>query len=314
MAYTFDRAWRRIALQAPLVPVPLLQDWCRDAFVDACEWRLWSFMRGEGVLQTQAAVVGTCAVVNGSATVTLSGTLVGSAGAVGRQLWVASQYPIGILAYTAGAPDTLTLETPYPGPTGTVDATILDAWITVPADFGQWICVWDPTQQIDLWIDVTEQDLNKLDPGRTSYGDPYLLASRSTWGTGATVPIALRGLRRYELWPYLTSARGFPMLYRKVAPTLRPSTELPDPLGHSLGWLEEAVMSQVCKWPGTEQRRNPHFSLPAARDRTAESRRLLAETELYDEDNYPSWYLTRSPRHAQPVDAAYRQTHDWSPY
>jgi hypothetical protein len=315
MAYTFDRVWRRMALEAPLVPVSLLQGWCRDVFNDTWDWRPWSASRVESAIQVTDALTGTLSVVNGSTTVTLDGTLAATAAAVGRQLQVTAQLPIGILVYTNAATDTLTLEVPYMGPTASLtQATVLDAWVTMPADFQSFIAVWDPTQQIDLWYWATELDLNRLDPGRTSTGDPFVLASRSTWGGGATVPVALRNRLRYELWPYLTTQRGYPMLYKRRPPALASTTVLPEPFGSRMDWWEELVMAKVCKWPGTEQRRNPHFGLPTAQARQSEGLRIRAELELVDEDRYPSWYLTRSARYGMPIDSNYRQGHDWSAY
>lgn len=314
MAYTVDQVWRRGKIEAPLVPSLLMQEWVQDEFAYAHDYRLWSFSRIEGTLLTAAAKTGTATVTFGSTTVTLNGTLVLDATDVGRQFRAGTQLPFGIVGFTVSTPS-IRLESAYTGPTGLVDCTVLDAWLTMPADFQEFIVVADPDDDFDLWFWCSEAQLNRLDPGRTSTGQPYVLASRSPWpavtaGVGEVV-ISTPGQLRYELWPHTTAARGYQMLYKKRPPRLQLADSLPEPIGTRIDWIVELLLARACRWPGTEQRRNPLYSLPNAQDHQKRGEILLARVELEDEDRYPTWYMTRTPRYGYPLDSRFMQSHDW---
>jgi len=316
MPITVDQVWRRIKLEAPLVPSLLLQEWVQDEFAFAHDYRLWGYSRIEGAITTAAAKSGTATVTLGSNVVLLNGSLTAAASDVGRQFRGAGQLPIGILGYTT-SPPSLRLETAYTGNSGLQTSDIVDAWITMAPDFQEFIAVWDATNDFDLYFWATEQDLNRLDPGRTSTGQPYVLASRSAWPAGITAGlnetvIATPNQVRYELWPTTTTARGYPMLYKKRPPRLQLSDTLPEPLGSRIDWLLSLLLARACRWPGTEKRRNPLYSLPSAQDHQKRGIEKLAHLELTDEDRYPTWYQTRTRHYSYPLDSAFMQSHDYA--
>lgn len=282
-AETFADVWRTVRLHVPLAPFFLVQDWTQRSWKQLCGTRPWSFLRAELALTispSRAVAVG----------VTLGSPLVTSAAAflaadAGRQFRVTSQQP----TYTILSMDTtsqLTLDRAYGDATASASATILDAYATMSEDFGHFLLIADPYNQRRLayWID--QDQLNILDPARTSsdYG-PRLLAARAP-----STYVPTLGRIQYEYWPYPTSARTYPYLYVKRPQALADTDPFTGVLAAgAVDTITLGALAQAARWPGaTTEDPNPYFNLALAREQQKEFDDSVQVLGLADDNQYGS--------------------------
>ena len=299
---TFEDVWKGVLLHAPMASPFLARKWVQWAYTRAGELRPWSDLRVETEIVTTAQKTGTVTLTNGSTAVT-GGTLALAASDLYRQIRVDSA-PIYTLA-AINAPNG-TLDRAYTGPTGSVTAFVLDAYVLAPADFARWDAVVDLENAWRLRHWQTEQWLDHVDPKREHSGAPRCLVSR------VTSPIAaILGRVTYELWPYVTDAKRMPTRYIKVPATLADTDTLRGPLGRRADILETGALSQCAKWPGVEGRKNPYFSLALSTDLRAEFDKEVGRLEVQDEDIYPTWTPMSEFRFAPLIgDANWLRVHD----
>lgn len=288
MADTFETVWRKVLLHCPDAPVGLALTWVQLAYNRVCDRRRkWSYLRGETSLTLAAARGGTCGVTQGSATVTPL-VLTFSAADVGRQFRVdARGTPYSILAL-AGA--NITLDRVYEGTTAAAaSGQILDAFVTLPEDFGGWLSVIDPYDSRQISTDVEEAELNFQDPDRQTTGVPMALVSRRLSSLTAT-----DGRVQYEFHPYWTgsTSRSYPAYYWKRPGDLTDETVFKGPLRFRTDILLEGALGRAALWPGTADRKNPYFSMELARGHNALFEQEVAQLEAADEEIYLTWLET----------------------
>lgn len=285
MAQTYTECWRTVRLYAPAAPVFLAREWVNEAWKQLAAKRRWGFLRAELALTIRAPrTITSCTVTLGSTTVSSVGLFV--AGDAGRQFQV-STFPIYTIQSVTDA-NTIVLDRAYGETTATGAATVLDAYATMPADFGSFRIIADPynERRIPFW--VTEDQINLLDPRRQA-GDsgPRALVARAPSTYSATL-----GRVQYEYWPRATAARSYPALYNRQASKLTDADTFSGVLADAGQVLVAGALAQAAQWPGTEDRKNPYFNLELARAKQASFLEGVQQLSLRDDDQYPDDLLS----------------------
>lgn len=309
MAATWEEVWRRVRLHSGFVPVLLAQEFCREILAEIEETHPWPWLRAESQILVSTPSSGTCTFTRGSAVVDIStGTLAPSSSDISRQLRASNSLPATIIAVDPGV--TMTLDQVWGGASGEATATILDAYVTMPQDFGRFTAVLDPANSWLLRFWVTDDELNYWDAKRTSSGTPRMLATRKL--AGSTVPV-LAGRVQYELWPYPASDKNYPYYYIRRPSELADTDYLPGLLRDRPDIVVDGALMKLAQWPGTEQTKNPYFNLALGKLKEDQFRRKLAELELRAEEQYMTWLETISwvsSFQLAPLDAEFMQRHD----
>jgi hypothetical protein len=274
---TFGDVWRKVRLHAPGAPFGLVRDWTDSAYKTLCQRRPWGFTRVEIHLQTLASRTVTVTFTPGSRDITSAAGFV-VATDPGRQIRVSTGlvYTLDTVPSTSAA--TLTL--PWSGAAGAQTATLLDAYLTLPEDFGAFELVADTVNQrlIGWWY--TQEDLGRLDPGRqSSDAGPRCLVSR-----GLSTRAATLGQPVYEWWPYPTGANVFPCFYRQKGLSPADTTRFQGVLSQRGDILETGALAQCAMWPGTAEQKNPYFNIKLAKTLKDDFERECARLELRDDD------------------------------
>lgn len=283
MAYTFSDCWKFAALHAGVPDVMLLRGWTQWAYNQFCDRYGWSHLRTETSINVLNQHAGTCGVVQGSPTVTVgTGTMVLVASDVGRAFRLTSIPIYTIIAVNVGA-QTATLNRNYSEATAAAAAcTILDAYITMPEDFHRFMSVLDPQNKWRLRFWVSQDQLNRWDPGRTSTGNGRLLVNN-----GYSPVVADKGKPRFELYPYQTAARTYPTWYYRKPEILADDDLIIGPLSRrAQEILLEGALSRAAMWPGTPSAKNPYFNLQLAAAHEAMFEKKLNEVSVIDEELY----------------------------
>jgi hypothetical protein len=281
---TFGQAWRSAAAMLPGVPPLTVRAMAQDAWKALADSRQWGWRRRQGGFRVAATRdLDSVAVTANSSTVTSVALFL--AGDVGRQFRThdtvqGSGYPI----YTViDVPSTsaITLDRPFLGDTNAdIGAQILDAYVTVPANFQQFLLVVDTVQQCRIGHWYTQEQLSMLDPVRTNASDG------SPRGLFAADYSPLNQRLRYEVWPYSTSGSQLPYWYTLVAADLADEEELPGPLRHRSDILELGARIEGARYAGTPAQKNPGYDLALATQLDADWRQLLRQLEIRDDDQY----------------------------
>lgn len=283
MAQTFENLWRQARNLFPGVPALVVREWAQDAYVEACDFHAWGFLRSEGVITTQASRTLDVTVTQGSTTVTSAGLFVASD--QGRQFRVGT-FPIYTVR-TFTDVNTIVLDKVYQATGGATTATILDAYAVMPADFGRFLATWNPYEQrpIPWWFNLDQ--LTIADTARTiSDAGPRFLIAYAPSQEPATF-----GQVRYELHPAPTSARQFTYLYKRTPERLADATLLPGLFLSHTHVLKHGITLKAAMWPGTTETPNPYFNLGLhdRLQRTFDGE--LQKLSLQDDDQYPDQYL-----------------------
>lgn len=322
MSQTFGAVWRAVKGHCPLAPPLLVQHWVHTAYQDVCNRRPWSFLRAESEFIVNASHSGLVNVTRGSATVTTagiaSGAMVISDGTGGsptdqdRQFRVGVNQPIYTVIAVNAATQQLTLDRPYGGTSSSagvgLQATVLDAYLTCPPDFGRFLAVLDPANNWQLHLWVTDEELNTWDAQRSSVGTPWAVATRryATQGT-------YTGRAQYELWPFANTNKNYPYYYVRRPEDQNDDSIILEPLG-STDILMDMALESAAMWPGPDEtRRNPYFNLALANMHSQKAEKALNRLEVEDEEIYMTWLETVSwinRMQFAPIDSRYMQTHD----
>jgi len=307
LADTYGRAWRMVRNHCQLATPFLAQFWTETAYRKFCDRRSWSFLRAEAEFLINDEKTGTCDLTRGSATVS-GGTLVYAASDADRQFRAASDEPVYTIIAADGA--SYTLDRVWGGSTGAlVAAQVLDAYVTPPADFRRFIAVLDTTNNWQLHLWVTEEELNTWDAQRSSTGTSWALASRRLADAGT-----LAGRIQYELWPYPIAQNNYWYFYQKTPDeSIADDTALLGPLSTNVNLLVTLALAEAAEWPGTEDRRNPYFNLQLARAKRDMAEQEASRLEVLDEEIYSTWleHISWINRYQfAPVDSRYLQSHD----
>lgn len=279
---SFSDVWRAVSLHSPQAPHFLIRQWVSEAYEELCTLRGWGFLRCEGALSIRAARSFSVGVTLGDATVTSAGLFVASD--EGRQFRISGASPIyTILSFTDAS--NVELDRVYgDATTAAASATILDAYATMPENFGRFLLVTDPYNQRRLAYWITQDQLNLLDPTRmTSDAGPRSLAALSPSTVTATL-----GRMRYEYWPAPISPRTYPYWYVKTPEALADDLPFGGVLGHRASTvLTAGALVRCSRWPGLPDKPNPYFNLGLARDLETKWQQTQQGLSLSDDNQTP---------------------------
>lgn len=303
-ADSFGTMYRGLRQYVPELPLFLAQRIINDRYRRALGTRPWAGLRTQGmIIVPDSYSVGMVTAPQGGITVTGYGTT-WTPGMIGQQIKVANQGPI-ITITDVPTPTSLTLEQPYPLPNYAsiqTGYTILKNYVTMPSDFNHMLVVYDPYRQWRLFFNMTQQDLSLADPGRTTIGDPWLMADLNFNSDGHA---------QYELWPGPLSARGFNYIYSKQGNDLLNDGDTPIfPFRGSE--LFRGALADLAIYPGTASNPNPLFGkldVMMANDNAYLDQ--VNQIEREDESMYMNW-LQQASFNAMPyapMDAKFIQDH-----
>ncbi len=176
---TFTTLWNRLLLRAPAVGPGLAQDLVRDSFQQLAERRTWSWRRGSSAFFPHIFYdAGTANTVFNSPYITGNGT-------AWDVSWVGSQFrggaiPSAFPTYTILAvlsPASILLDKPWAGAsTNALQYQIFQCYFPVPSDFQSFESLTNPTNSFQIWTNLTQADLDRMDPQRVTSGVVYAAA------------------------------------------------------------------------------------------------------------------------------------------
>lgn len=252
-ANSFIEITRSLRLYVPELPITLAEQFIRDRYRRILERRDWSGMRREAEFQlNDSKNTGTVAYTRGTDQITGTSTSF-DANDVGRQFKAGSGSPVYSIIDVDVPGQILTLDrTIGVKSNATAGYFIMDAYVTPPEDFLQFVVVSDPLQGFRLRHWVTSSELMTMDPQRTFMGQPYVLADRM-FNDG--------GQPQFEAWPYSTTARTLYYIYLIRPPDLILADDIPLwPIRSDA--IVAGALADVAKWPGTRDSPNPYFARP----------------------------------------------------
>lgn len=310
MARTFIEVAMQVKARCPLADVMLCRDWVQTAYNKVADWKHFSWLRSFGEILVRAARSGTCGVTQSNTTVT-AGTLSFTSADIGRQFRVGSSgLPINIIAISGTS---AILEHPYQGTTAAAaSAQVLDAFITMPEDFGHFISgsVVDLTSQRRIHTWISEAELTARDPARASLAaaEPVALVARKVVSQIA----AQHGRVEYELWPYVTAERRIQYYYIQRPTDLLDDTAFMVPLRTRTDVLVTGALAECALWPGPDDsKKNPYFRLDLQGKLRGEFLQELETLASRDEEIFLTWWSTMGFESFDwaPVDADWLQSH-----
>jgi hypothetical protein len=312
MAETFGDVVRAVRQHASLAPALLCRQWVKQAWQDLTRRRIeWSWQRGEGEFLINVSKGGTCDLTRANATVS-GGTLGYLTTDVDRQFRAGTGTPIYTIIEASSS--FYILDRPYGGSTAALaQATVFDAYVTVPSDFARFIAVLDVANAWRLNHLMTEDELNARDPQRSYTGTSWALVARryKTGGNATTV-----GLPQYELYPYQLAEKNYPFYYFKRADEITEELLLPGPLQGRSDVLISGAIAYAAEWPGTADLKNPYYNSGLSASKRSQFNNAADRLEVIDEEIYNTWLETvnfaRFP--LAPADADYARSHDVDAY
>ena len=304
MADTFGKVWRQVRQHLPEAPPLLVRSWVEEAYRELSDQAAWGFLRAESEIIIDAQRSGTVDVTRKSATVTGVG-LTFVSGDVGRQFRAGTNQPLYTISSVDTGANTCELNRIYGGATeSATSATILDAYVAMPADFQRPIAILDTDNgwQLHLWI--SEDELNAWDAQRSSTGTSWALVSRRFNSSDRA---------EFELWPYQTSDKNYPLYYIKRPADLTDATAFLQPLASRGDILKTGALWKASEWPGTSDFRNPYFNTVLAEMKKKQFMADIDRLMVLDQELYPTWletvsWINRMP--FAPIDAKFMQSHD----
>lgn len=305
---TFSSMYRGLRLWAPDLPIFLAKQLIRDRYRRIAERRPWGALRSESeFILEDAKTDGTITATRGSAAIVGDGTAF-AASDVGRQFYVGNRAPVYTIAAVADAGN-LTLDRVFGDTDDGVGLSykILDAYVTTPADFKYFLVVYDPRQNWRLRHFVTQDDIARMDPARTTSGTPWALIDRRHSTITAT-----DGQATYEMWPYSTVERNYPYYYIRQASDLALDADIPEiPVRGDV--IVRGALADLSRWPGSVERPNPMYDRSGTQAKMweAEFQDQVAELERQDENTYMTWLQTNdwAMWPYAPMDSAFMQNH-----
>jgi hypothetical protein len=303
--------WTKVRLHCPLATAQLCRDWVNNAQAAVGSRRPWSHLRLFGQITTNDAKAGLVTATRFSTVVQGPGapTPLFAASDVGRQIRIGMISPVYTLTAVDLTNDTAILDEPW-GPASVVGAqtTILDAYVTMPREFNRFLGIIDPVNNWQLHWYVTEAQLNRWDPQRTSTTTPWALVSR-----GYSQLEATRGQPQYELWPYTTAANYYPYVALRQPKVLGDLDELEGPFQYRPDILEMLCLVEAARWPGPSfDQKNVYFNLANSQMLKKEAEEELWILEQRDDEIFPTLKESVSWQDLpwSPVDSRFLQNHD----
>jgi hypothetical protein len=273
VADTFLQLWRRLRLYSPTLPPLLAQEFVRKSYRQIIDEETWSFSYGEGQFVCHASLFGLASVTRGSNSVTVSvANLPGDRTTlVGRQMLFGGRAPIYSIVDNPTT-STVILDQPY-GDVSNSSASyeISNIYMTPERpDFERLHSIKDTRNNWQLWRSLHSEELNAIDPQRSSQGTPFFAADL-TYNTQylAQLPSGVIDsfgysnssdpLPRFELWPRQQADFVYPYLYKRAIPDLvNPNDK---PIGAVRGDIVlEGALAELASWPGSPTLPNPKYN------------------------------------------------------
>lgn len=300
---TFGQIWNRVLLYAPGTPVPLVQQFVKNAYQRAIDMHYWS----ELVKESQYTVkdeysTGTVALTQGSATATISGgAWTGLENRTVRFNSIPDTYTITAVSGTSD--EIATLDRVYAGETDAA-ATFLvaDFYIEFPEDLNTLDDIRDYDNNWRLRRQYHQQPyLDVVDAERSVTGSPTLyVAALPRITAGVSYP-------RYEFWP--RPAAGSQLVYRYYG-----NSDLAANTSRIITMLKpEAVvfgaLSELALWPGSPEQPNPFFSIDIHKQYVKLFEDAVHDSEMADLDRAQRMLMHDENNFGVPLDANWLQSH-----
>lgn len=306
---TYAQIWNEVLLYAPNIPVPLAQNFVKDAYISVLNSHEWSEQMHETeiVVATEYAT-GNASATNGSTTVTINTGTVDTGWANTRQFAMFSNqgyapfYDIVSVNTTA---NTLTLDRNYAGTTVTTGTYLVAQYfIEMPSgeSFAGILDVRDATRNWRLRRQYHQASyLDRIDARRNYAGTPILYVPAQ--------PRIASGVSnaRYEFWPRTPS--GTKLVVRYLTKTeLVNSTDYPlDAVPSRV--LVYGALARAAIWPGTTERPNPFFSMDVHQQYEDLFQRSLQEAIVRDQARAQNLIIYAEDDRGYPADARFIQEH-----
>ena len=283
MSDTLQEMARNLLHYSPPLEYPLARRMVRNAYRRIMERRRWASLYSHNQFLIPAAYsAGTVSVTNGSPGVVGTGTAWTSA-LVGQQFYFGSGAPI-YTVISVGSSTILTLDLPFGGATGSgLNYQIFQAYVTPQSDCLTITQCTDPVNGWDLELHHTQDELNYIDPQRTTQGlgRQWLVDLRLATSQGPPM---------YELWPYVFSQAVFPYEYLKRMADLLLEGDQPAPFIRGDVILEAALVD-LCLWPGKAPlelpaNRNPLYGSGLHQAHEDRFRDMMTDVERNDDEIY----------------------------
>lgn len=209
----FNSLSNRLLSRAPATGIVLAKQLINDAWRTLQARRQWSWRRRSGCFAPPNQYsVGTASSNAGTGNPTII-TGVGTAWTtdmIGRQIRLAAyNYPYYTIQSVL-SPTRLMIDQPWYGPDlSNVTYQMVGIWYPVPSDWGAWYSITSPRDGYRLWTTTTEDEINAIDPQRTTSGQTYVVAYKdytSQFGglVGPVIPVAAVGTT-----PVSTTTTGY---------------------------------------------------------------------------------------------------------
>ena len=195
----FNTLSSRLLNRCPNAGISLCQQFVNDAWHSMQARREWSFRRRSGTFAPPTlynAGAASSNVSSGNPNLITGFNTSWTFSMVGTQIRIGGLlYPFYTIVAVL-SPTSLLIDQPWAGPdVSQLSYTIQQVFYPVPADFGYWYTVVSIKDSYRLWTNVTESDLNILDPQRTNFGQTYAVSFKDYTGAyggtvGQVVPIS----------------------------------------------------------------------------------------------------------------------------
>ena len=172
----FTTLWNRLLLRAPAVGPGLSQDFIRDSFQQLAERRTWGWRRNTSAFFPHIFYnTGTASTVFESQYITGTGTVwdVSWVGAQFRGGAIPSAFPTYTILQVL-SPTSILLDKPWAGASQTdMQYQIFQCYFPVPSDFQSFESLTNPTNSFQIWTNMTQAELDRMDPQRVNSGVVY---------------------------------------------------------------------------------------------------------------------------------------------
>lgn len=300
---TFGQIWNKLLLYAPGTPVPLAQQFVKNAYRKVLRMHYWSELLKEGqIVVGDEYSTGTVALTHGSATATIT---TGAWTDLENRTVRFSSYPdtYTITAVGGTSDEIATLDRVYEGEDAAA-ATFLvaDYYVEFPADLLIFDDIRDYNSNWRLARQMHQLNyLDRIDARRVSVGRPvYYVAAPPRITAGVSYP-------RLEFWP--RPSAGTILIYRYYEqPELTSNSSTPilmlEPEALVFGALAELAL-----WPGTVERPNPYFSLDLHKQYNGLFEDKVHQCEMKDLEVSQRMLIYDDSTYGVPLDANWLQSH-----
>lgn len=323
MGITFKELQNRLVGAINVIPASAAGEFINDALREIYDDYDWGFLYKEVYIRTPAIIEGTADVVKFQSTITVDAaiqTLINAitendVGLETRQIRLVAptiqerSFTYNIIDYD-NATGVVTLDKPWQDSTNTAaKIQILKIYYTAPEyirpydpaieevpdpviDFRRFEVVVSSQNQRRLWIDRTQEDLNKIDPRRTNYlGE-----------TTSIVPAFVDqfGNQIFEFYPISRSERLFRVKYLRKGQPLKNATDtIPDAFSKELVLAKAKQFayewclanSHLIQNVGNPSRFANLIAMLQSPNNSSGYPYLLAMAKRRDEELYPQAYL-----------------------